>query len=229
MKNERIVDRTELWKLATIIATLIGIIAVGVFAFQQRTPIIQSLTSKKIFLRNEDTAPPSSKSAEQLQEFMDKHDRIVAIDVVRVNFEKNERQTTWESTKMPEIESTWRVTEGVKFPMFTDNTVANGRIVSMINGQFVCTQTKETLSGRLHPIITQFSPTACTVPIPPGYGDFVGWINIYLNEQPTFAQLKTLEQLAEKVARDIYERDILKNSFKRQGMQNPSAVLRTSQ
>ena len=49
MSQSRIVvDHTSLWKVVTIISSLVGILAVGVFSFQQRTPIIEAITGYKL-------------------------------------------------------------------------------------------------------------------------------------------------------------------------------------
>lgn len=214
------VDHTTLWRLITIFALLVTIGSVGVFAFQQRTPIVESLTSKKVFLRNDAAGPPSAQSAKEIDEFLKSNERIISMDVVRVNFKMNVRQTTHQITKDAGIDRVWKTSKDVQFPLFTENAKSNARVVSMINGQFVCSPTAETLVGRMYPAIGDASTTTCTVAIPPGFGDFVGWINIYLTEQPTFNQMVSLKKISEKLARDVYERDILKGKSSLRGMSN---------
>lgn len=224
MKQVTKVDRTVLWKIITIFSMLITIMAIAAYAFHQRTPIVESITSKKVFSRKDPAGPPSTESAQELQDFVNKHDRVMGIDVVRVNFTNNVRVTTFQASKEEAVNAVWGGEKGQTFPLFTENTIANGRVVSMINGQFVCSPTGESLSGRLFPTINEKSATTCTAAIPPGFGDFIGWVNIYLYEQPTFAQMQTLKNLAEKLTRDMYERDILKGKGNLKGTVNPTIV-----
>lgn len=211
-------DRAATWKLVTIFATLIAIMAVSIYTFQHRNPIIEALVGHKIFMANPTTkAPyPGIETKKEIQKFADSRPEILGITVSKSDFELNTRTVTYHYFKQKDIQKSWEATDGVARELFGENTVQNARIVDLINGQFVCTPTADSLGAKFHPILLRYSKTMCSIAVPPGYGDFLGWINFYMVETPTFAELEVLEVKAAKISRDMYERDILqkqKSSF----------------
>ena len=217
-------DYTNTWKLVTILATLICLSALAVFAFQQRAPIVEALTGQKVFLSNLKSPIASEESQEELQKFVNAHSLVVGINIGRADFEYNTRESTYDFSKVPEINNAWKRSAGVSTVLFGDDIQNNERVVKLINGQFVCARTSEITTAKRHPALARYSKATCSVAIPPGYGDFVGWINIYLYESPTFSQMEALQSIAEDLARDIYERDILKRPRKNQGSANDLSI-----
>jgi len=215
IQREVVSDYTNVWKLTTILATLVAVLAVAVYAFQQRTPIIEALTGHKLFMNPavSKNPYPGKETGTELMKFVDTHDGVLGISVAKVDFELNTRITTWRYFKEPTVEKSWQTTQGKPLELFSGDTVSNARVVSLINGQFTCSPTNETTAGKVHPVMLNFSATTCSIAIPPGYGDFIGWINFYLTTTPTFNQLESLEKQATVISRTMYERDIMKKSF----------------
>ena len=209
MSQSRIVvDRTNLWKVVTIISSLVGILAVGVFSFQQRTPIIEAITGHK--LRTVVAGKLSNETKKDLEDFVKSHSLVVGVNFAQANFQENTREYGYNYSKVDDINAAWKATLGIKSPLFTDNPALNARVVNMINGQIVCSPTKDTTPAVVHPVLIAYSKVTCSIAIPPGYGDFVGWLNIFLSDTPTFRQMESLERVAGELTRGIYERDVAK-------------------
>lgn len=207
MPNTVVVDHTNLWKLITIMASLLAVIALGIFGYQQRTPILESLVGHK--LKSSIVPMPSEITRNELEAFVKNHPTVVGVNIGKANFVENYREFTYFFFKNNDVNDSWETTPANQVPLFGDDTTANARIVALINGQFVCTNTEVTVAARLHTILNKYSKTTCSVAIPPGYGDFSGWINIFLTVEPTFQQMEALRKDAEALSKSMYERDII--------------------
>jgi hypothetical protein len=204
-----IVDHTSTWKLLAIVSSLIAVIALGTFSFQKRQPIIQAITGNKLFMKPlKGFSEPSSGTKEELISFVNGNSLIVGVNITHADFAANTRQSLFHFTKVEEVNKVLDSSNEMAFPLFTDESYHNNRLVQLINGQFICAPTQGTISSITHPILNAHSKTICTVAVPPGFGDFVGWVNIFLQEEPTYSQMEKLRESAEKLARDIYERDV---------------------
>lgn len=209
-KPQIIVDHTSMWKLMSIFASLLAIVALAVFTFQQRHFIVNSITGHRLEIKERPRGDLSKESQKKLQEFVDEHSTVVAVNYAQANFQDNTREYFFHYSRVKDIDDAWNTTAGQKTPLFTGSAKLNSRVVQMINGQFVCLQTKDSIPGQVHPIMNVYAPITCSVAIPPGYGNFTGWINIYLSKPLSFRQMEALENVAEEMAREIYNRDIAK-------------------
>ena len=206
-----IVDHTNTWKLLAIISSLIAMVALGTFSFQKRQPIIEAIAGNKLFMKPvSGFTDPSWDTKKELTKFVDRNSLVVGVNVGRANFTANTRQSVFHYTKVEEVNKVLDKTNELPFPLFTDDSYHNSRLVQLINGQFICGPTKDSLAYTNHPIINSYAKSVCTVAVPPGFGDFVGWVNIFLSEEPTYQQMESLRTVAEEMARDIYERDVVR-------------------
>jgi len=208
---------TKYWKLITIFFLLVSIGAVAFIGWQQRQPILQKLTTgKKINLDTSRGPNLSPASKTQLQQFADSKDWILGINVIKVDFKANTREATWLYFKEPAVDQAWADyrAKSLYAPLFGQSESNNQRLVNLINGQFQCIRTLDTQASISVPTINQYSLSTCLTPIPPGYGDFVGFFNIFLRRQPTGAEILELEKVAESISLDIYQRDIVKSTLK---------------
>jgi hypothetical protein len=205
-------DRLQFWKLITIVFTLISIVALGIFGFQQRQPIALQIVGKRVNLDSGRMPAPSDASISELQDFTEAGGNIMGINVIRVDFRMNTRNTTFRHFKEPAVTAAWEKfleTQQVA-PLFGSNEQTNQRLINLINGQFLCVNTTNTVAAQLIPEVASHSQTTCMAPIPPGYGDFVGFINVFLRKAPSVQEITELEESTRKLAIDIYERDVVK-------------------
>lgn len=208
---------TTLLKAATILFLLIAIGAFAKYGWTHRKPIFtEMLTSNKINLDVGRVSTPSQATRTQLNQFADAYPWILGINLIKVDFRLNTRSTTYRYYKEDAVTEGWNefLSSGRVAPLFGNNEAGNQRLINLINGQFSCVKTLDTVAGQLIPVINQFSLATCMAPIPPGYGDFVGFINVFLREQPTGQQISLIEKMTTEMSKDIYERDIVKSSKK---------------
>ena len=204
-------------KLATLLFMLIAIAAGSKYAWDHRKPLFTHFTGQKIVVDASRIPIPSPATKTQLTQFADSSPMIMGVNVIRVDFQQNTRATTFRYFKEPAVEEAWLAylaTIKAPTPLFGDEEGNNQRLVALINGQFSCVRTLDTTAGRVIPTINQHSLATCMAPIPPGYGDFVGFINIFLRSQPTGAEIQELNGLTNQIAKDFYERDIVKSTQK---------------
>ena len=203
-------------KLITIFFLLVSIAAVAYYGWQKRQNLLERIafTGKKINLDATRSPTPSPASITQLKQFADSKDWIEGINIIRVDFTTNTRATTFRYFKDAAIETAWAEfkEKNGAVPLFGSSESNNQRIVNLINGQFQCIRTLDTQAGTSIPIINQYSLATCLVPIPPGYGDFVGFMNVFLKRQPTGAEIIELEQSTAQISLDMYQRDIVKST-----------------
>lgn len=200
-------------KFATIVFLLVSIVAGGIYLWQNRKSLLTPFADRVVTdARRIPNPSPATKT--QLTQFADANSNIMGINVIRVDFQNNRRNTTFRYFKEEEVTTEWEafIKSGEKVPLFGDNESSNQRLVSLINGQFVCVRTLDTSAGRVIPSVNQYSLATCMAPIPPGYGDFVGFINVFLRAQPTGAEILRLESQTAELSIDFYQRDIVKST-----------------
>ena len=207
-------------KLATVVFLLIAIMAGGYYLWLNRKPLLTPFAGQKIVVDAKRIPNPSPASKTQLTQFADANENIMGVNVIRVDFQTNSRNTTFRYYKEQAVIDGWNAymnsgpVPGVAraAPLFGDNEANNQRLVNLINGQFSCVRTLDTIAGQVIPVINQHSLATCMAPIPPGYGDFVGFINIFLRNQPSGDEIVRLERLTNEIAIDFYERDIVQST-----------------
>lgn len=202
-------------KFATVVFLMITIVAFS-FAWRNRRALLQDYTTtrQKISVDASRVPNPSPATKMQLTQFANSKNDIMGVNIIRVDFAQNTRSSTFRYYKEQAVSDEWNefLKSGRQSALFGDNESANQRLVALINGQFSCTRTIETEAGRFIPAVNQFSLATCMAPIPPGYGDFVGFINIFLRSQPTGSEIQELETITNQIARDMYERDVVKST-----------------
>lgn len=139
-------------------------------------------------------------------------DLIGAIQIVNVNFKKNTRSSAYFSATEPIIrqsETEYRNSQVSATPLFNDNEVNNQRLVDLVNGNYICTPFKETLGAKIYPKASDTITTICSLGIPPYYGKFTGYMNIYLRHKPDKDDYDMVRMMAREISNEIYNNDVL--------------------
>lgn len=209
-------DQTKTWKLVTLFFILVALSALTYYGWNVPQAVVESFagSGKKINLESSRTPNPSPASKTQLNQFVDSKDWILGINVISVDFRQNTRSSTYRYFKEPAIEAEWVEFDASKkvILLFGEDEAANQRLVNLINGQFVCIRTLDVPAEQIIKSLSQHSLATCLAPIPPGYGDFIGFINVFLRRQPTGAEILLLENVTRQISLDIYQRDIVKST-----------------
>jgi hypothetical protein len=138
---------------------------------------------------------------------------IAGIQVVNVDFKKNSRSTAYISINDQSLKNAFNRFEENYFgpvPLFSEKESNNQKLINLINGEFVCEDFVGTYaSTSLLGVSTV--PTLCSISIPPYYGRFSGYMNIYLLKVPTVDEVILVRQIARDLSLKIYEIDVDKS------------------
>lgn len=136
------------------------------------------------------------------------------IQVVNVNFKKNTRNTAYFALSDNNLRTAYNDFISRKLsdtPLFTDIETNNQRIIDLINGEFVCYEFKNTPALKVFPGAVETIPTICSISIPPYYGRFSGYMNVYLVKKPSVDDISIIRQIARDMSLHIYENDVDKS------------------
>lgn len=199
------------------LSVLILIILAAWFTWTYRSNLYSSARFTAISNVNEpviiETSPKSKHYIENI--LARSKDTIAGIHIINVNFTNNTRSTSYfgitdeNLKKAVEYYNSRMVSQT---PLFNENPTNNKRIVELINGNFICTPFEETLAVIIYRRATGHVKTMCSVSIPPYYGQFSGYLVIYLKYSPTGSDLEFIKQLSKELALMIYDHDVLKNA-----------------
>ncbi len=140
---------------------------------------------------------------------------IIGIQVVNVNFKKNTRNTAHFASSNAVLKSDYEEFQKRKIAdtsLFNSSEINNQKVINLINGEFVCNDFKDTVGAKIMPKSQDVVATVCSISIPPFYGRFSGYLNIYLTKKPTPEELNLIRQVARDLSLRIYENDVDKSS-----------------
>ncbi len=157
----------------------------------------------------------NSKLKNDIQNLVDKDDKIVAVQVLTINFQKNLRLDTYSSIDNPKLQAIYEKVNNnrlVDIPLFNESSKNNNRILNLINGEFVCVPFTDHAAYGYAPDAAQFIGHVCSIGIPPSYGNFTGILSIYLRAEPTKEDREQLFLLARALSLKIYNDNTEKSS-----------------
>jgi hypothetical protein len=205
---QKFLDILTWTKISQLVVFLI-IVALSWAAYESRQPIYNYVTKTKLA----NSSPPvklSKSTKDEIVNSVEKSQLIIGIQVTVVDFPKNSREVIFTTTDSPDLRSIYDNFEKsniFEFPLFNADVANNKRLVSLINGEFVCSPFEETLGFRILPEAGKHVRYVCAVGIPPFYGKFSGIVSIYLNRQPTSEEVDQIRNLSKNISSLIYEKD----------------------
>lgn len=175
-----------------------------VYASMQPRQSINDATTAEIKLTH--------RTIEKLDEIVMKSpDLIVGIQIMSVDFRRNIRMSPHLSTLSPVLRKAVREHQDNKFaesPLFIDDAANDRRIVDLLNGVFSCVPFEVSYSAKIYPSAKGTVDTLCSIGIPPYYGKFSGYINIFLKRPPTEDELVMIKNMARDISNSIYINDV---------------------
>lgn len=155
----------------------------------------------------------SIESEKEITKFLQSSGDIVAVSAVSASLSKNIRRTIFFKTENAELQQIWdsyMTRRQSRVNVFAAE-IRNDRIINVINGEFDCRPFSETIGFKLYPSANKMVNSICSISIPAGFdksGDFVGFVNIFLNKGMTIAERNKLAQRAIILSNNIYRREI---------------------
>jgi hypothetical protein len=204
------------WQKILQAVALILIVGLAYSFWENRITVYNSL---KVGARVEVEQPLvitlSPGTTRMLEESTQKMNNIVAVQVINVNFKKNSRNTAYFASGNPAVKAEFDEFQNRKITdttLFNSSEINNQKIINLINGEFVCNDFKDTVGAKLMPKAQDSVATVCSISIPPFYGRFSGYLNIYLSKKPTLEEISMIKQVARDLSLRIYETDVDKTS-----------------
>jgi hypothetical protein len=204
------------WQKIIQIFILLSLMASAVIFWENRVTIYNSI---KVGSRVETDNPLMIMLSDSTRAYVEStvgksKDLIAGFQVISVNFKKNSRVQTYFYGNDPILKKDVDVYVEHKIAdntMFTDSEINNQRLVNLINGDFVCYDFKDTPGVKFYLNSVKVVTTVCSISIPPYYGRFSGYLNMYLLRKPNADDLTLIKQLERDISLKIYETDIDKN------------------
>lgn len=188
-------------------AMLAGLLALVLYTgFENRASLFSAVA---IGQQNEDWSVEESSSKE-LVNIVKSSSVIKLILVTQVDLRKNRSTTKFWHLSDPDS-STIKQKADSMLPMaaFDYDQKNTQQLVAVLNNEFVCSKTEDTIFNRNFPELTKRMPYICRVAIPPFYGRFVGMLTFGLYTEPSKDQLDALKIEASRISIQIYLRDVM--------------------
>lgn len=199
------VTRLLLVLLASMIATF------SMFFYENRTVLFEGAI-KKLYNDTEIINWGISKESKLDIVRLVKDSPIINFALVtQVDLQKNRRNNRFlelQSSLADEIRG--KVALMVPMPVFDEDGRNTSQILSVLNGDFICSPFDETVFGRLFPELRPEMPIVCRISIPPVYGHATGILTIGLAKKPTSEEMTVIKQDVIDLSSKIYMRDIIK-------------------
>lgn len=140
---------------------------------------------------------------------------VAAIEIVNVDFRNNERETIFFTSNNKNLIKEFNQIENSKaknYPLFSDSTTLNDKIIRIINTNFLCEDVTGDDSSDVFTLVEVLPKIThiCSISIPPFLGHFVGYMSIHLYEKPSKTEKEALRLMSVTLASSIYERDVIK-------------------
>jgi len=206
----RTLINTLTWGKLLLITTFLVVVGFAYAMFDNRFAVYEFFGSARII-------PPaavinlSKDSVDIITETVDRSELIVSIQITLVDFQRNTRVINYTYIDNPllrEMYKKFMEKAPRELPLFNTDIINNQRLVNLVNGDFICTPYKETLSAKLVPDTVPYVATLCAGPVPPLYGRFTGIISIYLKKEPTPIEIEQIRNIARTIGLLVYNNDL---------------------
>jgi len=137
---------------------------------------------------------------------------VVGVAVMSADLRLNEARSVFfygDDAALNAIDKSARIAGNNSIPMFTSDERHNSATISLINGHFGCMKFSEMLLSKIYPEMNSSVRVVCKSSIPSYYGYFSGYVAVFLSSELGPGQEDQLKVVIEKLATDIYFRDVL--------------------
>ncbi len=209
--------KTLSWNKILQVFALILILGLAWGFWENRTTIYNSLrVTVRVETQNPLVLNLTGGSVFVLDDTVGKMKYLIGgLQVVNVDFKKNIRSTSYFAFSDINLKTSFanfQASRIAEVPLFTDTELNNQRVIDLINGEFICSDFKDTQDMKYFPRAADSITTVCSISIPPYYGRFSGYMNIYLIKKPTIDEISIIRQISRDISLKIYEKDVDKSA-----------------
>lgn len=217
VKNITSLLKVLTWQKIVQATILIVILGVSYGFWENRVTIYNSLrVDARVEVEQPIVIQLSPATISTLEESVQKMRGLISgVQVINVDFKKNSRSTAFFVSSDPILRKEFEDFQAKKITdisLFSSSEVNNQKIINLINGEFICNDFKDTAGAKIMPRAMDTVPVVCAISIPPYYGRFSGYLNIYLAKKPTPEEISIIRQIARDLSSRIYETDVDKSS-----------------
>ena len=201
------------FKLVGLLALLTLVMLTMWTTYEQRAVIFSSIYNKYIFAEDYDTWSLSEKSIEKLKSLTN-NENVGAVVVTDVILRQNLRSAKYYYVKDPELRKQILAIDQKYMgagPLFTKNQQNTVRVLGILNREFSCVATSQTVYAKT-PLLSDNFPYMCSLSIPNGPGEFVGYVSVGLTKIVSEDELTGIKLEMARIINDVYFRDVVKVS-----------------
>ena len=197
------------WRRVGLLSLLAALMVSMVIIFENR---------KTVFNRLFDSFPvetipyPWNVSQDSKDELvkLTKRPIIGGVILTEVDLKKNRRIVKfWHVVDSAlRLEVANQISTMLPIAFFDTDKKNNDQMLAILNNQFVCAPTKETILVRFIPNLDSSFPFTCRLAVPPFTGEFAGLISVILTKIPSPTEVDSLKIELTRVSVEMYLRDI---------------------
>jgi hypothetical protein len=198
------------WRKIALLTTFLAIVGFSYALFDNRYSVYEFFGSNRV-IPSATILKLSKSSIDSINLANTQSANIIAIQITLVDFQRNTRTITYTSVDNQELKALYgkfMEKAPTELPLFNSDIINNQRLVNLVNGEFICTPYKDTLSAKLVPESVSFVNTLCAGPVPPLYGRFTGIISIYLIKEPSATEIELVRILSRNLGLLVYNNDL---------------------
>jgi hypothetical protein len=202
------------WTRAGLIFLAASMTVILLMLFENRTTLFNRFVDP---VPVENIAVPWKASEETKAELakLVQQDLVGGAVLTEVDLKKNRNTIRFWAVKDPVFKNEVKAVLDELLPQafFDTDPRNNGQMIQVLNNQFVCVPSKDTIFLRFFPDIDTRYPTVCRLAVPPFSGQFAGMVTIILTRPPTGDETAALKIEMTRVSVELYLRDI-QHSYK---------------
>ena len=189
----------------------------GFTIYENRAVLFESYVDEDVVNPHGLTFTVGAESQARIMELVKLYDSFAGIAIMSADLRLNEARTLYFHSTDYSLNQAYEnsVKKGSDaIPLFTNLEDNNLEMVKAINGEFSCIPFKLSIMGKVYPELAKEIKQVCRSSIPSYYGHFSGYVTVFLRtDEPLTNSLSiSKRQNIEKLATDIYFRDVLTSS-----------------
>ena len=155
----------------------------------------------------------SDESKNELQSLIPGTQGLIGIVILTdVDLKKNRRKTKYihivdQNLSTAILPVTSKLLPQALFDYDAKNTA---QMVAMLNNEFLCVPSEDTVNARFFPTLAKNLPVTCRIAVPPFFGEFAGYITVILTRKPKASEYDAMKIEINRIAIELYLRDISK-------------------
>lgn len=155
----------------------------------------------------------SDESKNQLQSLIPGTQGLIGVVILTdVDLKKNRRKTKYIHIVDQSLSTVILPVASKLLPqaLFDYDAKNTEQMVAMLNNEFLCVPSEDTVNARFFPTLTKNLPVTCRIAVPPFFGEFAGYITVILTRKPKAGEYDAMKIEINRIAIELYLRDISK-------------------